>query len=446
MKTVTHRKSRTVSRRYLGSGAPQPSKVTLINLGCARNLVDSQVILDVLKHKGHPIVDLQSADIAIVNTCSFIEEARRESIDIILDLIDLKHQGRIKKVIVAGCLAQRYGERLIPELKGIDALVGTLALDKDTFVRDVSLTPGHFAYVKICESCYNRCSFCAIPSIKGRFVSRPMESILEETRHLDERGVKEINLVGQDITAYGIDRYKSFALAALLKKMAAQTNYIRWIRLLYAFPAHVTDDLVDVIAEESKICKYLDIPLQHISDPILRSMNRGMFQEGTTALIAKIKRRIPDIALRTTFIVGYPGETEKDFRELVDFVRRTRFHRMGAFQYSKEEGTPAQELPGQVPAEVKKRRMDILMREQQLISRSVLSGYVARTLPVLIDEKQKGKEDIMIGRTQYDAPEVDGVVYVHSANGLEPGDLCEVEIADALVYDLVARTKENRDK
>lgn len=414
--------------------------VGVINLGCARNLVDSQEILGRFKRHGHRIVDFNKADVAVVNTCSFIDEAKKESIDTILELIELKKQGRIKKIIVAGCLAQRYGKELAEEFKEVDAVVGIPKFAKDYVPEQVYLTPKHFAYVKICESCYNACKFCAIPKIKGKFSSRRMESVLEEIKTLDARGVREINLIGQDITAYGMDLYKEFSLAKLLREMVKVTKNIQWIRLLYAFPAHVTDELIETIAGEEKICKYIDMPLQHISDNLLSSMNRSITTAQTKTLITKIRRQIPSGSLRTTFIVGLPGETDKNFEELRGFIEKTRFEKLGVFVYSREEGTAAYDMPGQVAETVKKTRMRRVMEEQQKISRHIQEAFVGRTLKVMIDESQKDSENIYLGRSEYDAPEVDGTIFVHSSRRLKAGDFVNVKINDALEYDLVGET------
>ena len=411
-------------------------KVGVINLGCARNLTDAQMILGRLKKNGHRIVEAKQAQVIIVNTCSFIEDARKESVDTILDLIDLKKKGKIQKIIVAGCLAQRYGKELAAQFKDVDAFVGTPTLNRDADPAGVQLTPRHFAYVKICESCFNACSFCAIPKIKGRFISRTVESVLQEVARLDAAGVKEINLIGQDITAYGLDIYRTRSLARLLKEIARSVKNIRWIRLLYAFPAHVTDELIEVMAGEDKICKYIDMPLQHISDHILAEQNRHITRRQTLDLVAKIRSVMPKAFVRTTYIVGLPGETDKDFEELRAFNQQMRFERVGVFIYSKEEGTAAHDMPGHVPARVKRERMDILMRDQQAISREIQKGFVGRRLNVLIDEKEKGSKDIYIGRSEYDAPDVDGVVYVRSKDPLKQGDMVEVDITDAYEYDL----------
>ena len=409
----------------------------MVNLGCARNLVDSQVILGHLKSNGHHIVPIEESDIAIVNTCGFIEEAKKESIDAIVDLLELKKQGKLKKVIVAGCLAQRYGDELAKEFKDIDAIVGVQQLQKNKVPGQELLTPGHFAYVKICESCYNRCSFCVIPKIKGKFISRTMESVVEEVKQLDARGVKEIHVIGQDITAYGMDLYREKSLAKLLKKIVVVTKNIQWIRLLYTFPAHITDELIETIAGEEKICNYIDLPIQHVSDRLLKAMNRNITKQETVDLIKKIRSKIPQASLRTTFIVGMPGESRENFEELVEFVRETRFEKAGVFLYSREEGTPAYDMPGQVPQQVKKERMDTLMTVQQDISKDIQEKSVGRTFKVIIDERQKGEDPVYLGRSEYDAPEVDGIVYVHSKKELASGDFVMVEVTDAYEYDLV---------
>ncbi len=415
----------------------QGRNVGVINLGCARNLVDAQTILGNLKRQGHRITaDVAGADTVVVNTCAFIEEAKKESIDTILDLLELKKQGKLKKIVVAGCLAQRYSKELAEEFKEVDAIFGVQKLDKDKIPAQVSLTPPHFAYVKICESCYNRCSFCIIPAIKGKFVSRTIGSVVREVKQLDAQGVKEINIIGQDITAYGMDIYREKTLARLLKEMVAATRNIRWIRLLYAFPAHVTDELIDVIAREDKICKYIDIPLQHISDNLLESMNRSITTPQTIDLISTIRAKIPGAHIRTSFIVGLPGETEENFQELLDFVRDMSFERVGAFVYSREEGTPAYAMPGQVPDTIKRKRLNSLMTLQQKISQDLQKDKIGRKFDVLIDEVPEKEEGIYLGRMQYDAPEVDGVVYVHSAKKLTPGDIVPVAITDSYEYDL----------
>jgi ribosomal protein S12 methylthiotransferase len=394
------------------------------------------MMLGRLKKNGHRIVDVEQADTVIVNTCSFIEDARKESIDTILDLIELKKQGKIQKVIVAGCLAQRYGKDLAREFKDVDAFVGTPTLSRENNPEQMQLTPKHFAYVKICESCFNACSFCAIPKIKGKFISRTIESVVKEVEALDAKGVKEINIIGQDITAYGMDIYREKSLARLLKELVKVTKNIQWIRLLYAFPAHVTDELIDVMAKEEKICSYIDIPLQHVSDHILKEQNRNITTKQTYELMEKFRKQIPNGFIRTTYIVGMPGETQEDFDELRTFNQKMRFERVGVFVYSKEEDTKAATMPNHVPEKVKKERLDTLMKDQQDISKEVQEAFVGRRLKVLIEEKEKNSQETYIGRSEYDAPDVDGLVYVRSSKPLKAGDFVMVEITDAYEYDL----------
>lgn len=420
-------------------------KVGVINLGCARNLVDAQMMLGRLKKDGQRIVGIKQAQTVIVNTCSFIEDARKESVDTILDLLEQKRQGKIKKVIVAGCLAQRYGKDLAREFPEVDAFVGTPVFNREDDSGQVQLTPKHFAYVKICESCFNACAFCAIPAIKGKFVSRSIESVIKEVSRLDAAGVKEINIIGQDITAYGMDIYRERSLARLLKELVAVCKNIEWIRLLYAFPAHLSDELLEVMAQEPRICKYIDVPLQHISDHILQEQNRNITTVETIELIRKIRKAMPQGFLRTSFIAGLPGETPEDFEQLRLFMKEFRFERAGVFVYSKEEGTPAAQMKGQVPEKLKVARMDILMKDQQVISGEIQKSLVGRELKVLIEEKEKKNkgslETAYIGRSEYDAPDVDGVVYVHSKVPLKLGDFVQVMITDAYEYDLVGVVK-----
>lgn len=414
-------------------------KVAVVTLGCARNLVDSQKISGSMLNKGYDLTEVDDADVVILNTCAFIEDAKQESIDAILDLIELKKQKKIAKIVIAGCLAQRYSEELVHEFPEIDAIVGALQLEKESQPDQVSLTPGHYAYLKICESCYNNCSFCVIPSIKGKFVSRSIDSILQEVTRMDQRGVKELNVIGQDITAYGMDLYKEKSLARLLKEICAQTKKIEWIRLLYTFPSHITDELIDVIAREDKICKYIDVPFQHISDKILQRMNRKISKQETYDLIAKIRQRIPGCYLRTALIVGLPGETDEDFDELLRFVQDVRLEKLGVFMYSHEGGVPAYDMPDQVSQEVKEDRHRILMEAQQKISEAVQSGFLDKKVRVLIDQRHETEGDVFIGRTAFDAPDVDGVVYVHvpqDAN-INVGDFVDVQITHTAEYDLI---------
>ncbi len=413
-----------------------PPQVSVINLGCARNLVDAQMILGRLKAKGFSVVDAGQARVLIINTCCFIDAARQETIDTILDVLQWKKEGRVDKVILAGCLVQRYGQDLLDELKDIDALVGVPVFAKDRCLDQVALTPGHYAYLKICEGCYNLCSYCVIPRLKGPLASRNIRSLVREMRLLNARGVREVNLIGQDVSAYGIDIDGRSALVNLLRQLTAAAGDIDWIRLLYLFPARVTDELLDYVAGEEKICNYIDLPLQHINARILKAMNRPMAPERIKKLIDRIRQKIPGVCLRSSFIVGFPGETEREFEELMDFIRDVGFDRLGAFPYSREEGTRAYALKPQVPAKVRQERYDILMREQQEISRRRLQGRIGGRVKVLIDEKVPEQENIFLGRTEGDAPEVDGRVVVTSDRPLKPGVFVEVYINDSTEYDL----------
>jgi len=410
------------------------SKVAMLSLGCPRNLVDSESILARLKLKDHRIVDMGKADIAIVNTCAFIEEAKVESIDTILGLIDLKRKGQLKKIIVYGCLAQRYKDKLQKELPEVDAFVGRISLNHNR--KAFNLTPKYYAYVKICEGCVNNCSYCIIPKIKGEFTSLDIDAILDKIARLDKDKVSEVNIVGQDITGYGLDLYGKIRLSGLLKKIVKQTRNIAWIRLLYMYPSRISDELLELIKDEPKVCKYIDLPLQHINNRILRLMQRSTTRADILRLIKKIRKEIPQAAIRTSIIVGFPSETDKEFKELLDFIEDTKFERLGAFIYSREEDTPAYDFKGQIPAEIKRERLNTLMLQQQRISEEVNRKFLGKTIDVLIDEKEK---DSYLGRSQYDAPEVDGLVYVNSRKALKPGDFVKAEVTDTLEYDLVAR-------
>lgn len=407
-------------------------KIGILSLGCPRNLVDSEIILSRLKSKGYSIVDLANADIGILNTCSFITEAKQESIEAIFDLIDLKRQGRLKKILVFGCLPQRYKEKLIPHLKEVDAFVGRISLNHTKKI--CSLTPRHYAYVKICEGCINNCSFCIIPKIKGEFTSRSQDSIIEEVKALDERGVKEINIIGQDITLYGKDIYKNLTLVELLKNILKNTTNIDWIRLLYLHPSRITDDLLDLIRNETRITKYIDLPLQHINERILRLMGRDITKTKILRLIDKIRDKIPGVAIRTALIVGFPTETDKEFKELLKFIEEIKFERLGVFIYSREEGTPAYNLKPQITEKIKNERFNTIMSRQQEIAQKINERYLGKVIDALIDEKEDGH---YLGRSQYDAPEVDGIVFVKSSIPLMPGEFKKVKITDTLEYDLV---------
>ena len=407
-------------------------KIGILSLGCPRNLVDSEGILGRLSLKGYKIAEIQKADIALINTCAFIEEAKQESVDAILDLIQLKKEGKLKKIIVYGCLAQRYKDLLRKELVEVDAFVGKVSLNHET--KRFPITPKHFAYLKICEGCVNNCSFCVIPKIKGKFVSLDKASVLKKVKGLDKEKISELNIVGQDITGYGLDLYGRQELAALIRQVLKSCKNIGWVRLLYLYPGRISDELLSLIKDNPKICKYIDLPVQHINDRILKLMNRRSSKKEIMGLIRKIRKAVPGVALRTSIIAGFPTETDKEFKELLKFLEDARFERLGAFVYSREEDTAAYDLKKQIPQDVKSARFNAIMSLQQGISEEINRNLLDTTLDVLIDEKS---EDHYLGRTQYDAPEVDGVVYVNSLKLLKPGDFVKVKVTDTLEYDLV---------
>ena len=438
--------------------------IFFISLGCPRNLVDSEVLIGKLKEQGFRVFyEMAKGSVAIVNTCGFIEDAKKEAIDILTELAAFKKSGKIKCLIATGCLVQRYSKELTRDIKEIDAVFGTsdfglipeyieeitkgkklMRVNKEpSFLYDHSmprtlLTPAHYVYVKIQEGCLNFCSYCAIPKIRGPYRSREIESVLGEIKSFRDQGAREINIIGQDTTLYGKDRYGRNMLHALLKK-AAKIMKGRWIRLLYTHPAHYNEKLINVIKEESAICSYLDLPVQHISDKILKRMNRKTTKKEIVALIKKLRKKISGVAIRTSLLVGFPGETGKDFRELEDFVKETKFDRLGAFTYSREDGTPAYKFSRQIPEEEKDERLKRIMEIQQSVSEDNNKRFLGKTLKVLIDEKSESAPDQYVGRTEYDAPEVDGTVYVTSKEVIKNGDFVRVKIEDTLEYDLVGR-------
>jgi ribosomal protein S12 methylthiotransferase len=409
-----------------------PQKIYLLSLGCPRNLVDSELILSRLKLKNHRLVDIDQAQTVIVNTCGFIKEAKQESIDALLDLIELKKKGKIKKIIAYGCLVERYAPELVSALKGVDAFVGRLSLNHTK--REIYLTPRHYAYLKISEGCKNACSFCVIPKIKGKFVSRCPQSLMEEVKAMEQGGVVEINIIGQDVTLYGDDLAKKDNLVSLIKQILKNANDIAWIRLLYLYPSHISDELLELIAGEPRICKYIDLPLQHINNRILRLMNRRTTREEILSLISKIRNKIPGVAIRSSLLVGFPTETDEEFNELLNFVEDIEFERLGVFIYSPEEGTPAFKIKPQVSSKIKQTRFQTIMLKQQDISSQVNKRFLGKTIRVLVDDRQG--EDFL-GRSPYDAPEVDGLVFLKSRQPLKIGEFKKVKIIDSLEYDLV---------
>jgi len=412
-------------------------KLGILSLGCPRNLVDSEGLAGRLASKGFSVTqDISQADTALVNTCAFIEDAKRESIDAILDLVELKKQGKLKKIIVYGCLVQRYKEELKRQLPEVDAFVGTLALNHET--KRFTLTPRYYAYLKICEGCVNNCSYCIVPKIKGRLISCDEESIINQARRFNAEGIAELNIIGQDITGFGMDYAKTSRLTRILEKIVENTPRISWIRLLYLNPRRVTEDLLKLVRDEKRICKYIDLPIQHINNRILRLMRRGITEKEIIALIEKIRKIIPGVCLRTSLIVGFPGETDTEFRQLLRCVEEVKFERLGVFTYSREEGTPAYDFKEQVPEEIKEKRFNMIMSAQQKVSAALNSRFLGKRIPVLIESQEK---DTYLGRSQYDAPEVDGMVYVRSSKPLKAGKIVDVKITDTLEYDLVGEIK-----
>ncbi len=437
-------------------------KAALVSLGCARTLVDSEVALGGLARDGWTIVrDVKAADVAIVNTCGFIEEAKIESIDTILRLCEMKKKGKLTAVVVLGCLSQRYGPELQKEIAEADAIIGTdnygdLArvlepLKKRGHVFEVkakpryllderspriSLTAPHLAYVKISEGCLNACSYCVIPKMKGPHRSRSIESVLEEIRTTAAaRPVAEVDLIGQDTAAFGYDADRRFRLPELLRRIDAM-KAAPWIRLLYAHPGHVGEELIDAIAECGTICKYVDFPIEHSHDAMLTRMNRGVTRSHMEWAMRRMREKIPGVSIRTTVIVGFPGESEEEFADLMDFLKEYRFEKLGAFKFSREDGARAYDLPGQIPEELKQERFNAVMELQREISREMLEAAVGRTIRVLIDEKDESEPGVYWGRTEADAPEVDGQVRVLSEKTLTDGQFLDVRITDSLEYDL----------
>lgn len=418
------------------------AKVSMVTLGCPKNLVDAEYLLGLWQEKGYRVTGEQAkADVVIVNTCSFIRSAKEESIETILKIAELKKKGKIRKLIVAGCLVRELGAELSKAIPEVDVfyLQSPAYLPVHSAAR-YQLTPFFSAYVKICDGCDNHCSYCLIPSIRGSFRSRDSADIVAEAKQLVARGVREINVIGQDITNFGSDRYHRRTLAGLLKQLV-KIKDLRWLRLLYAHPAHLDREIIRLMAREKKICRYIDLPLQHINDTILRQMNRQVTRRHIENLINEIRETLPGAALRTTFIVGFPGETEKQFQELYDFVASSRFDRLGVFAYSREEGTRAASMPGQIPEKIKQQRLKKIMLLQQKIALENNRKMVGQTLPVVIEELDA--TGYYLARSQYDAPEIDNQVLVYSSAKLRPGTFVQVKITKALPYDLIGEIYES---
>lgn len=439
-------------------------KVAMASLGCPKNQVDGEMLLATLQNNGFVITtDEYEAEVIIVNTCGFISDAKKESIDTILELAELKETANLKCLVVAGCLAERYKKSIMAEIPEVDVVLGIgsnsvvasailecleknnkverfadklcLALDGER----VLSTPPHYAYLKIAEGCDNHCSYCAIPAIRGRFRSREMQNIIDEATHLAKSGVRELIVVAQDTTRYGEDLYKKPMLATLLRKLCKIDGLV-WIRVLYCYPERITDELIEVMRDEPKICKYIDIPLQHISDNILKAMNRKSTTETIKTVLCKLRENIPNITIRTTFIAGFPAESEENFAELCDFVKEQRFERLGCFSYSPEEDTKASTLPHQLDEETKRARAETIMREQQLILDEKNESRLGTTDTSVI-EGFIPEENLYLGRTQSDAPEIDTFICIRSNEPLEIGCFYEIEITELLDFELYATAK-----
>ena len=439
-------------------------KAGFVSLGCVKNLVDTEVMLGLLQDGGVELIDDPAeADILVVNTCGFIDAAKEESLQTILQMAEFKKTGRCRGLIVAGCLGQRYQQELLDEMPEVDVILGTAAwgriqeavaaalegrralfIDSLTTLYDektprISTMPSYSAYVKVAEGCSNCCTYCVIPSVRGAFRSRPIESVVEEVRHLAHKGVREINLVAQDTTSYGKDLYGQPNLVALLTELAAIEG-VEWIRLLYCYPRYFTDELIAYMASEPKICRYVDLPLQHIHDGVLQAMNRRDRQADIDLLLQKIRQAMPDVVLRTSFIVGFPGETEEQFAFLEQWLETARFDHVGVFTYSQEEGTAAGAMAEQVPEEVKQERYHRLMALQSKISEEINRSLEGRELEVIVTGLDETRPEVILARSYREAPDVDGQIYVETSgqDGLKVGDSLKVRIAQGFSYDLVA--------
>ena len=435
-------------------------KILFISLGCDKNLVDTEVMLGLLASRGYEMTDDETrADIIVINTCCFIHDAKEESIQNILEMAEYKKSGRAKALIVTGCLAQRYRQEILDEIPEVDEVLGTTAYDKildavdaalagkqEVMLSDIDALPlpdtkrlvttgGHFAYLKIAEGCDKHCTYCIIPKIRGNFRSVPMERLVKEAEGLAEQGVKELILVAQETTLYGKDLYGEKSLHVLLRELA-KISGIRWIRILYCYPEEITDELIRVMKEEPKVCHYLDLPIQHANDEILKRMGRRTSRQQLIDIIGKLRREIPDICLRTTLITGFPGETKEQHEELMDFVDEMEFDRLGVFTYSPEEDTPAALMPDQIDEEVKEERQAELMELQQDIAFDNAQDMVGREVLVMVEGKV-ADENAYVGRTYRDAPNVDGLIFINTDEELLSGDFARVKVTGAVDYDLI---------
>ena len=440
-------------------------KVGMVSLGCAKNLVDSEVMLGLLARSGCELTqDPLAADVLVVNTCTFIGPAKEESIDTILEMARYKEEGNCKALIVAGCMGTRYKEQLMEEMPEIDAVIGTGEIDQipvvvervlggesftqvgtPTFIYDhtaprIRATRTHTAFIKISEGCNHPCAFCIIPAVRGRHRSRPIESIVDEAKRLADEGVREVVLIAQDTTWYGRDLYGEYKLAELLTRLA-RVEGIDWFRLFYAYPTHLSDDILDVIAAEPKLCKYIELPLQHASDRMLRAMRRKGDRAHIDRLIERIRNKIPNVTLRSSFIVGFPGESDDDFNELLNFIQEVRFDHVGIFAYSQEEGTPAAEFSHQLPEKVKAERRRQAMELQRSISREINQSLVGRIFPMIVDGPSAESDLVLVARGERQAPDVDGVTYIAN-KPVKPGEIVHVRVREGHDYDLVGEVVE----
>ena len=441
-------------------------KILFISLGCDKNLVDTEVMLGMLASRGYEMTnDEQEADIIVINTCCFIHDAKEESIQNILEMAEYKKNGSAKALIVTGCMAERYRQEILDEIPEVDEVLGTTAYDRILDAVDAALagqhevmtadldalplpetkrlvtTGGHFAYLKIAEGCDKHCTYCIIPKIRGNFRSVPMERLLKEAQDLAEQGVKELILVAQETTLYGKDLYGEKSLPKLLRELC-KISGIRWIRILYCYPEEITDELIQVMKEEPKICHYLDLPIQHANDTILKRMGRRTSKQELIDIVQKLRKEIPDIALRTTLITGFPGETQEDHEQMMEFVDSMEFDRLGVFTYSPEEGTPAAEMDNQIDEEVKEQWRDEVMELQQEVSLDKSADMVGKTIEVMIEGKISDDE-AYVGRSYKDAPNVDGFVFVNTTANLMSGAIVRVEITGAMEYDLIGSLVED---
>lgn len=441
-------------------------KIIFVSLGCDKNLVDTEMMLGLLQKKGYSFTDDETeADIAVVNSCCFIGDAKEESINTILELAQLKESGSLKGLIVAGCLAQRYHREIRDQIPEVDAIVGTMAIEDivaavetaaggegQDYFRELDSTPpcvqdrvlttgGHYAYLKIAEGCDKHCTYCIIPKVRGNFRSIPMEKLVEQAKGMAESGVKELILVAQETTLYGMDLYGRKSLPELCRRLA-EIPGIFWIRILYCYPEEITEELIEVLRTEPKLCHYLDIPIQHAADPVLKRMGRRTNQAQLREVIERLREAIPDICLRTTLISGFPGETQEDFEELYRFVNEMEFDRLGVFAYSQEEDTPAARLPEQIPEEIKCARREELMELQQAIAFEKAEEMIGRKLYVCVEGKV-ADEDVYVARTYKDAPGVDGFLFLHTTATLMTGDFVCVLVTDCNEYDLIGEICED---